>query len=287
MVIIFLNGSLSTAQVKAVIVDGISKEKIPYVNIWLENENIGTTSNEEGEFELNVTDTNKIIVFSAIGYVSATIKIGSVGKEVKLMPKITVLSEVFIQSKKGTKHLSIDGFKKSESKSYFVNGGSSWIVAKFFDYKSEYTSTPFLKSIKILTDSRIKNASFNIRLYSVNEKGEPDDLLYERNIIGRARKGKTITEVDLSTFNIKFPETGFFIAYEWLIIESNRCEYSYTDGHKKKLKAIRFEPAIAILNANENRSWTFIKGNWKKWNGPALKNHDRYQYLAMELILTN
>ena len=280
---------ISLAQIKAFITDSISRERIPYVNIWLEDENTGTTSNENGEFEMNVMDTNKILVFSAIGYESTTIKLRNIGKEVKLVPKITVLNEVFIRPKTGTKLLSIDGFKKSETNSYFVNAGTPWIVAKFFEYKSGYSSTPFLKSIIILTDSRIKNAYFNIRLYSINEKGEPGDLLQDKNIIAIARKGKTSTVIDLSAFNIKFPENGFFIACEWLIIESNRHEYTYTNkGSKKKLKAIRYEPAIAILNGGENRtSWTLTKGNWKKWKGPALRNHARYQSLAIELILTN
>lgn len=49
------------------IIDSKTKEKIPYVNIWVENENIGTTSNEKGEFELKINNT-KIILFSAIGF---------------------------------------------------------------------------------------------------------------------------------------------------------------------------------------------------------------------------
>ena len=55
-----------SAQTKGVVVDESGKP-IPYVNIWVENENIGTTSEENGEFSINVSD-NKYLIFSAIGY---------------------------------------------------------------------------------------------------------------------------------------------------------------------------------------------------------------------------
>jgi hypothetical protein len=35
------------SQMKGIVIDAETKEKIPYVNIWLENENIGTTSNSK------------------------------------------------------------------------------------------------------------------------------------------------------------------------------------------------------------------------------------------------
>lgn len=290
MVIILFNGFLSSAQIKAVVVDGKTKEKISYVNIWVENENTGTTSNENGEFILDVTDINKIIVFSAIGYATTKIKVSYIGKEVKLMMHATVLEEVFIHPKKGTIELSIESFKKSESNHSFVGGITPWIVAKFFSYQDNYKATPFLKKIKILRNSSVRDASFNIRLYSVNENGDPGEYLYDKNIIGIAKKGQTITEIDLSQFNIQFPENGFFIAIEWLIIESNRHVFTYTKkGSKKKFKGVRYEPAVASIKGNERKnSWTYTKGYWKKWSVSSSQETEySYRFLAMELTLTN
>ncbi len=280
--IFLIVGQSALCQVKSVLIDLNTKAKIPYVNIWLENENVGTTSNENGEFELIANDSNKIIVFSAIGYQTKRIKAGDIKSILELIPNMTVLQEVFIRSKKGNRELKIDSFKKSETNSYFSNGGTPWMVAKFFAWKDDYKATPFLKKINILTDSKVKNASFNIRLYSVNEKGEPGVYLYDKNIIGNARKGKTITEVDLSNLDIQFPENGLFIAYEWLIIESNRNIQTYTNqGSNKKLEEVRYEPKIATFKGDkENNSWNYTKGSWKKWSV-------RYFLLAMELTLTN
>lgn len=288
---ILLKSQFAYSQVKSVMIDSNTKQEIPYVNIWVENENIGTTSNDRGEFQLNVSDLNKSIVFSAIGYTTKKIKAGEIKGVVALDPYAIVLQEVFIAPKKYTKELVIESFKKSETNHYFVGGITPWIMAKYFAFEDDYKSTPYLKKIKIITNSEIDQATFNIRLYSVNENGNPGEYLYDKNIIGIARKGKNITEVDLSQLNILFPENGFFIAYEWLIIESNKYEFTYTrQGSKEKFNGIRYEPGIGSFIGNEQKnSWSYTNGNWYKWTGhPSLKENDgKYRFLAIELTLTN
>ena len=63
---IVISYSLS-AQIKGVVVDENNKP-IPYVNIWIENENIGTTSEEDGSFNLDIKNQDKNLIFSAIGF---------------------------------------------------------------------------------------------------------------------------------------------------------------------------------------------------------------------------
>ena len=290
MVMMLFTGFLSSAQLRAVVVDANTLAKISYVNIWVENENIGTTSNESGEFELNITDTNKVIVFSAIGYSTTKMRVSNIDKEVTLMPQATVLQEVFIHPKKDTRTLGIGQFKKSGIDFYYVSGITPWMMANYFAYEDEYDQTPYLKKIRLLTQSKIKNATFNIRLFIPNKNGEPGDYLYGKNIIGEAKKGNNVTEVDLSQLNIQFPREGFFIAMEWLIIESNKYEYTYTRaGSKEKFKGIRYEPFIGSLPGNkENNSWRYIEGNWVRLaNSNPKGSAVEYRHLTMELTLTN
>lgn len=49
LILLFLSIS-ALAQQKGIVKDSISKQPIPYVNISVENENIGTTSEENGAF---------------------------------------------------------------------------------------------------------------------------------------------------------------------------------------------------------------------------------------------
>lgn len=288
---ILLISNLCFSQLKAVIIDNESKEKLPYVNIWIENENIGTTSNENGEFELKVNGS-KIIVFSAIGFETKKINSNSIKNIIELEPLVTELKEVIIKSEKLTEKIIIDKFKKSKINHYFACGTTPWIAAKYFEYKQDYDKIPFLNKIRVLTDSDVKDSKFNIRLYSINKNGEPENYIYDENIIGIAQKGNTITEIDLSDLNITFPKEGFFIAIEWLIIESNKYEYNYTkQGSKNKLIGISYEPAIGIVPSETDRnSWSFNQGKWKKElkdKGSSKNYKDKFRYLAIELTLTN
>ena len=56
------------SQIKGTVIDEFGNP-IPYVNIWVDGESIGTTSNEDGSFLLNY-EGQKMIIFSAIGYES-------------------------------------------------------------------------------------------------------------------------------------------------------------------------------------------------------------------------
>jgi len=286
-----LISNLCFSQLKSVIIDSETKEKIPYVNIWVENKNIGTTSNEKGEFKLEI-DSTKMIIFSAIGFETKKISSDLIKNYLELKPLTIELDEVIISSKKITQELIIGEFKKSKINLYFGCGIKPWITARFFKYNDKYGKTPFLKKIRILTKSDVKNSKFNIRLYSINENGEPENYIYDQNIIGIAKKGKKTTEIDISKLNIQFPEKGFFIAIEWLIIENNKYEYKYTmEGSRKKLEGISYEPAIGTVPAEtDENSWIFNQGKWRKvWKnvGTIKRYKEKYSLMAIELTLTN
>lgn len=293
IVILFLfNAKFCFSQLKSLIIDSQTKEKIPFVNIWVENENIGTTSNLKGEFILNI-DKPKNILFSAIGFETKKVSSDSIKNIVELKPVITELEEIIINSKKNTQELIIGEFKKSKINSYFGSGTKPWIAARYYGYKDVYEKTPYLKTIRILTNSDVKDSKFNIRLYGVNKNGGPENYIYDQNIIGIAKKGKKTTEIDISKLNIKIPENGIFIAIEWLIIEKNKYEYKYTmEDSRKKLNGISYEPAIGTIPAEtDENSWLFTKGKWKKiWKRIGMiKKYKggKYSLMAIELTLSN
>ena len=70
------------SQIRGVVKDSISGEPIPYVNIWVENETIGTTSETNGSFSLDIKE-EKLLVFSALGY---EIKKASSKTDLRLKP---------------------------------------------------------------------------------------------------------------------------------------------------------------------------------------------------------
>ena len=92
-----------TVQLKGSIVDSLTNEPIPFVNISFVGKNIGTTSDLDGNFMLETKWGSKQLIFSAIGYYPKTIEINSDKKQnfvVPLSPKITELEEFVVQAKK-------------------------------------------------------------------------------------------------------------------------------------------------------------------------------------------
>lgn len=289
---LLLLSNIGFSQLKSVVIDRETKERIPYVNIWVENENIGTTSNLNGEFELAITQS-KTIIFSAIGFETRKTLSDSIKSVVELSPMTTELGEVTIRPKNQIQTLTLGKVKKSKINSYFRSGPIPWIAARYFPYEETYDKTPFLEKLRFLTNSNLPDSKFNIRLYGVNSDGEPEGYLFDKNIFGFAKKGKKLTEIDLSGFNLQFPEEGFFVAIEWLIVDDNEYRYTYTQtGSSKKLRGISYEPAIGTISTETGEnSWIFAQGHWvKPWkNRPpeAKGNKGEYSLLAIELTLTN
>ena len=159
------------------------------------------------------------------------------------------------------------------------------MVGKFFTYKAEYDNTPFISKIRILTTSDIDSATFNLRLYLPDAEGKPGSYLYDNNILCRAKKGKRITEVDVSELDIVFPETGFFIAFEWLVLEQNKYEYKHSiKGQPGRYDGVSYEPNIGSLSVdNAANHWVFTHGAWYVREGYKYDN----SVLAIELILSN
>lgn len=289
---ILLISNICFSQLKAVIINSETKENIPYVNIWVENENIGTTSNENGAFELKF-DGRKTIVFSAIGFETKRMYSDAIKNSLELKPLITELDEIIVNSKKTSKELIIDNLKKDKIPTYFTGHENPCIIARFFEYKESYNKTPFLKKINVFTDSKVKNSKFNIIFYDINDRGEPCGYIYNKNIIGVAKYGKKTTEIDISDLNIKFPKKGFFIAIEWLIIESNKYVFKYRERDSNIwLEKIQYAPEFLGIasNSSTKSSWFFDQGTWKYYLKQEKDNgyfNGKYPELAIKLTLTN
>jgi hypothetical protein len=79
-------------------------EPLPYVNIYLEGTYTGTTTNEDGNYKLEVTAGDFKVIFQFLGYTTVVEEIGIVsGKpfllNITMQEESTSLSEVVISSK--------------------------------------------------------------------------------------------------------------------------------------------------------------------------------------------
>lgn len=285
-VLFFLLGFCGFSQTKGVVLDENSKP-IPYVSIWVENENAGTTSEENGQFEIHVSDPNKNLIFSSLGYEKKVVKVSEASK-VFLKATEYALKEIVVLNKKQTKEVEI-GMTDSDIMQAFDNGPR--IDAKFFPYKPAYKKTKFIKQFTIFTDSNIENATIKMHLYSVDSNGFPGEELLGKDFIVTLKKGVLKHKINISDLDLIFPSNGIFVAYEKLLIEKNKLEKTVTDGNTQKTTIQRtYYPLVLYNYIERDFVYTFSGGKWSKKMGE--KSGDTSAKLrvyepAINLIVTN
>jgi hypothetical protein len=260
LLLVFITCSVS-AQIKGVVKDSLTGKPIPYVNIWVENENIGSTSEENGTFSINTTAKGKRLIFSTLGYEKKIIK-ASETLEVNLKLTAYSLNEVVISKSIGTKSIEI-GKTNNEIYQAFDNGPK--IDTKYFPYKTSYNKTKYLKQVTIYTDSRIENAIIKIHFYEVAPNGSPGEELLDKDFVVTVKKGTRINRFDLKEFNLKFPKTGLFIGFEKLMIENNKTEKTITDSNTNKSQTQKTYFPFVLYNYVEREFlYTFSGGKWNR-----------------------
>lgn len=274
------------SQIRGVVKDSISGEPIPYVNIWVESETIGTTSETNGSFSLDIKE-EKLLVFSALGYEIK--KASSKTDLILLKPKVFELNEVVVTFPKKTKELEIGEAHKVHISQ--LSGNKPWIYAKLFNYDEKYMETPFIKKIVFYSNSDIKGAKIKLRIFGINDSIPSEDLI-NKDIIVTVKEGMKKNTIDVSSYNIEFPKKGIVIGLEWLIIEENKYFFTYKDPKtKQKVSLENYAPSLVINHSPDEISFTYSKGRWykhkrhssnykKEWN-------NKVDTPAINLILTN
>lgn len=285
LVVVFLMVLNVSAQVKGVVVDEFNKP-ISYVNIWVENENNSTTSEENGAFLINVLES-KNLIFSALGYETRIIKASDVEKVVMKVNAFQLL-EVVIARRFETRVIEI-GKVKNETYQAFESGPR--IDAKFFPYLPKYKRTRYIKQVNFFTDNQLESASFKVRFFMVNEDGSPGDEMLKKDFIVSVKKGVKKTFFDVTDFNLKMPKTGLFVGFEKLIIEKNKLEKEVVDSNTKKTTIQKTYFPFVLYNYVEREFiYVFSGGKWNKKTKQDITNPLEKMSIyepAINLILTN
>jgi hypothetical protein len=303
LLLLFVSTSIYS-QFKGVVLDE-SNKPIPYVNIWVENENIGTTSNEDGTFNIDA-NAEKVLVFSAVGFENLKTKVKA-GQNVVLQVAVQQLKEVLIRKRTENEKIQINKFNSKEITSFHFANNRPTIIAKFIRNSSVIEKHPFLIKITFLSNCKTPTAKIKIRFYDVAIDGNPGEDYSNDNVIVSVKKGKRSVTIDLSDKNISIPKEGLFLAFEWMIIDENKYIYNYTldSNNVKQIGALYdpkkkiytdgqdYQPYIGTLRSNEFSTWHFIGGKWNKTiKRPESSNREnRYTGtitdLAVKLTLTN
>ena len=287
----FITFSLS-AQIKGVVKDSISGEPIPYVNIWVENETIGTTSETDGSFSLEIKG-EKILVFSALGYESK--KLSSKNEIILLKPKFFELKEVVVSRAKRSKTIKKNSFKKNKIKVFYGAGIEPTIIAKKIETTDEIIKHPYLKEINFVSLCQLEKSKLVLRFFEIKADGKPGNDYLGENIVIIVKKGKNINKLNLEKYNIRIPDKGFFIAFEFLTIGENKYTFKKTyelEGKIEEKEFVNFQPVIGTTPSENQNTYQYTKGMWYKRGKFSNENsvssyQDKFGELAIELILTN
>ncbi|MFK7060685.1 carboxypeptidase-like regulatory domain-containing protein [Flavobacterium oreochromis] len=267
---------------KGKVVD-VNNHPIPYVNIGVQNEKIGATTDEDGSFYLPIKE-EKMIVFSALGYEKKILSSSAI-QTVQMISTTYQLNEVVIINKKETRTFELsmaNGIAQA-----FENGPK--IDAIYFPYDSKVKKNRYLKKIGLFTESNIETASVKIHFYTVKPDGLPGEELLTKDLVVQVKQGSRKSYFDISDRNLVFPKEGLFVAVERLLIEKNKWIKNTTaiDG-SLKTQTIYF-PLLFYNFVEKDFTYTYYGGTWykefKKIIDPTSKS--RVFEPAISLILTN
>jgi hypothetical protein len=283
LLLIVLSGSFVKAQIKGTVRDSIGNP-IPYVSIFVENENKTTTSEENGSFSIQVSLDAKLI-FSALGYERKTI-LASKTSKVVLKRIIFDLDDVVIKKGKSPKTLEI-GQVSNAILEAFDTGPK--IDAKFFPYQEKYKKTKWIKKIKLFTDSPIERSSVKLHIYSVDENGFPGEELLTQDLIVYLKKGIFRHQFDVYDLNIEMPENGIFIAFEKMRIDRNRIEKKSIDSQTGNSRSeITYAPKVLCYEVKKPFMFSFSGGKWhKNVNEEDAKELLSFYEPSLTLLLSN
>lgn len=271
LVLILIHGCVS-AQIRGVVKDSLTGTPIPYVSIWVENETIGTTSEEDGTFSLNTTP-NKVLIFSALGY-EKTQKKSLQYSQILLVPKSTVLEEMVVVPRKGTKTREIGETENRLSEAF---DSAPSIDLKYFPYSEAYKKTPYLKKVVLYTDSRIPSATLKLHFYSVDAQGNPGAELLTDEYRVSVKQGVGKSSFNITELGLAMPKNGIYVGFEKLMIEDNRSNGG------------RFYPLVLYNRLPKDFEFVYTGGKWqKKTLRSDLSSEVKKAYEpAINLILTN
>ena len=279
--LILLSINLS-GQIRGTIFDKSSGLPIQYGNVFIKGLDKGATSDSYGIFIINKVTNNSTLIVSAIGYETQEINFNGEDIKIELVPKIYELPEIRVIPKKHKSKLVDGSLNKIKSKAFVSPTGEyPWILTKFFPYLPEYISTPIISQIKLMTLCHLDSATFNIRLIAADINGEPGIDLLNNNLIITAKKGENYDPINLMDHQISFPKNGFFVAFEWLILDQNKVQ-------DPKTQRAYYNPLLGIIPTEENNeTWMYSKGQWYKSKLYVYPNQTLTGQIAIELTLTN
>lgn len=203
---------------KSKVVDARGGQGVAYVNIGIPGKNVGTVSNEQGHFELRLTDNqlSDTLLFSCIGYETVRVPanlLRELEMPVTLTPKVAELKQVQVEA------------SKLKEKYFGIFTESPVVQAGFNDniLGKECGVPMFTKHPALLDQVQINfgkctydSVFFRLNVYQKSDSGRYENILREPLVYAYSKLEINETlAIDLRAYNIEV-RGDFMISVEYM-----------------------------------------------------------------------
>jgi len=224
VVFLFYTGFVNAQPIKGLIIDATTKKGLPYVQIGIQNKNIGTLSDEQGYFVIEthqVTDTDSLL-FSYLGYEQKIYSIQQVKSDSPIflqeiaysLPAIDIQASSFKKTKKF-------GYKRTTSKQMTTGWGgisSNYIKHPIGERGARIKfkgKTALLKNLYFhIADNEFDSVSLRVHLYTI-KNDLPDKEIIKKNVFVTTSTKYGWVKVPLSQLQL-VTEEDLIATIEWV-----------------------------------------------------------------------
>jgi len=207
---------------KGTVVDAQTRQPIAAATISISAIGAYYRTYNKGKFEI-ISDTitpNDTVAFSCIGYQAKKITVDNLlhSSTVELQPGLNILNEVKISTK--LVPLIKVGSKRRTGYELWATHPEDR-MAMYMEGSKDITGTIkavgfFLTKGHGMFKGGDVTTPFSIRLFMVDTNGMPGEELTKDSIIVSAKKEWSWFDVDISSYHIQNPDSGFFVSFNLL-----------------------------------------------------------------------
>lgn len=254
------------------VVDSLTKEILPFANITLLGKNVGTSTNENGFFKLDISQNKQDSLFvSFIGYQNTLLSLENYienktySTTILLSPKPEKIEEVIVSKsiKYENKKFTLGTF--NQKKNYPSSVPFGYEKAVFIENRREKIGkieniTFYFGEEENNTLYEKKTAIFKISFYKKGKDEYPNEYILNETFLLKPEKQKKI-KLHFSDVFIPFPKQGIFVGIE--VVNPS------TEMPKSSL----YITSPSLIHTHVDKSVSFSRFRGKKWNQVSKRAH--------------
>ncbi len=267
------------------VLDAKSNAAIPYVNISFLNTLVGTSTDEDGSFLIEISKDllEKQVHISSLGYQDTILNAKTIfdAKRISLVEATFELEEVVVLEDLGDAQV-LNPVASYDITSGFDSSSTPWVLALYFpnigaSKKYLNKATIFFRDKNEFTRERSK---FRLRFYAVDPITKmPTNDLIKKSLVLESIKGGEYTSIDLSSLNITMPRDGLYVGLEWLFIPYNWYKKDEKNSlTNKPTIEDRFAPTFGgVYSQNQNyKVMIYGMGQWQEFKVKSKNNSENF-----------